>query len=293
MLAGVLWAQVPAVKAAEQAAPGAADPVVLTVGGTSITRSQFEQLVASLPQQSRQEASTPAGRRQLANRLAELESLAQEARKRGLAQRPAVQQQIRLSEDNVLANALFTELLAAAKPTEEQARQYYDQHKSDFEEAKARHILVRIKGSRVPLRSGQTDLTETEALAKAEQLRQRILGGESFEAVAKAESDDAGTAQAGGDLGAVNRGRTVRVFEDAVFSQKVGEVGPPVKSEFGYHLIRVDERGAKPFEAVRATIESREAPEQARREVQAISNSTPKTLDEGFFGPTVPETKKP
>jgi parvulin-like peptidyl-prolyl isomerase len=84
--------------------------------------------------------------------------------------------------------------------------------------------------------------TEAEALTLANELRERILAGEDFAALAKAYSDDTSSGANGGDLGWFGRNAMVAPFEEAAFSLAVGEVSEPVKTDFGYHLIEVLER---------------------------------------------------
>jgi hypothetical protein len=84
--------------------------------------------------------------------------------------------------------------------------------------------------------------TDAEALALANELRERTLAGEDFAALAAAYSDDPGSAANGGDLGWFGRGRMVAPFEETAFSLEVGEVSEPVKTDFGYHLIKVTEK---------------------------------------------------
>jgi parvulin-like peptidyl-prolyl isomerase len=83
---------------------------------------------------------------------------------------------------------------------------------------------------------------DAEALALANELRNRILAGEDFAALAGAYSDDTGSGANGGDLGWFGKGRMVAPFEEAAFSLPVGEVSEPVKTDFGYHLIEVIEK---------------------------------------------------
>jgi len=101
--------------------------------------------------------------------------------------------------------------------------------------------------------------TDAEALALANELRDRILAGEDFAALAKAYSDDTTSAVNGGDLGWFGRGRMVPAFEEAAFSLPVGEVSEPVKTEYGYHLIEVLEK-----DAARAKDETQLQQEQAQ-----------------------------
>lgn len=264
-----------------------ASPVVLTIGGDSMTQAEFEGLLASLPANVRQDVDAEGGKRRLAERIVEIRALAQEARRRGINNRPSVQQQIRLNQDNLLASLLFQDLLAASKPTDADLAKYYEEHRKEYDEATARHILIRFKGSRVPLKPDQQDLTEEEALAKTAELRKRITDGEDFAVVAKAESDDTGSGQQGGDLGSFGRGQMVDVFENAVFTQPVGEVSEPVKSPFGYHLIQVQKRSAKTLDEVKEQIEKALAPEGAQKSITAIKSAAKSSLADSYFGPAL------
>jgi peptidyl-prolyl cis-trans isomerase C len=256
-----------------------ADPVVITVGTEKITKSQFELILASLNERQRTEAATPAGRRKLAEQFAELRILVQEAQARKLGDKPVV----RLQMDQILAQALFQDF-SNAKPDEAALRAYYAAHKAEWEEAKARHILIRFKGSQVGLRPGEKDLTEEEAKAKTEELRAKILAGADFAELAKVESDDTGSGANGGDLGSFGHGRMVAEFETAAFSQPLNEVSQPIRSQFGFHLIQVQSRGPKPFEAVRADIEAKIKPEMAQKGVEALKKNVAVTYDETYFG---------
>ena len=255
-----------------------------------MTRTQFERLLANLPPNVRGQASTPEGKRQLAERIAEMTILAQEARRLGLPAKPEVAAQLKLQEENFLASALFQQLLTSAKPSEADLKAAYESRKSEFEQAKARHILIRFTGSRVPLRKDQKELTEAEALAKATALRERIVKGEDFAALAKAESDDTGSGASGGDLGEVTRGRTIPEFENAIFTLPLNQVSEPLKTQFGYHLIQVQERGTMEFDKVKGDLEKEKAGETAGNQVKALHDKAKIVLDESYFGsPAAPE----
>jgi len=267
-----------------EAKPVPPEAVVLTIGAEKITRAHFERIVAALTENG-QNISTPAAKRQLADKLGELLALTQEARKRKLDQSPAVQEMTVLQGYTVLANALQREVGKELKVDDAALHAYYDQHKSEFEVAKASHILIRFKGSRVPLKANEKDLTEEEALAKAQDIRKQLLAGGDFAAIAKTESDDTGSGAAGGSLGPAGpRGRFVPAFDQAVFTQPVGQIGEPVKTPFGYHLIRVDERTAKTFDEARPDIEKKLRPEKTREEMEKIHKAAQVTLDDAYFG---------
>ena len=267
---------------AQSQAP-AADPVVLTVGTERITKSQFERIMETLPEQQRGQLQTPEGRRQLAERVAELKTLSAEARNRKMDQDALVKAKLALQNDQVLANALYQEL--ANGPVDEAAMHaYYDAHKGEWEEAKAKHILIRFQGSRVPIRAGQKDLTEDEALAKTKDLRAKLVAGAKFEDLAKAESDDVGSGDQGGDLGGITKGQTVPEFEAAAFSQPVGQLGDPVKSQFGYHLILVESRGPKSFNEMKSKVSEAVKPEAGQKAIDALVKKTSIKYDEEYFG---------
>ena len=165
---------------------------------------------------------------------------------------------------------------------------YYDAHKSQYEQVKASHILIRYKGSQVPVRPNEKDLTEEEALAKAQDVEKQLAGGGDFAAIAKANSDDTGTATNGGALPPFTRGQMVPEFEQAVFSQQVGKISDPVKTKYGYHIIKVEERTSKTFEEAKPEIEKQLKPQLLREAMDRIEKQVPVTLDDNYFGPAAP-----
>jgi peptidyl-prolyl cis-trans isomerase C len=272
-------------KPAEPAKPPAAegfDKVVLTVGTEKITAGDFDKLIESLPEQYRAAAKGP-GKRQVAEQLITMKSLAQEARKRKLDQDASYQTQLAFQAENLLAGALYRDLSAKLKVEDADVRKYYDGHKNEYERVKARHILVRFKGSAVP--TAKADLTEEEALTKAKALRARLSAGEDFATLAKAESDDTGSGNMGGDLNFFGHGQMAPQFEQAAFAAPVGQVTEPVKTQFGYHLILVEKHEVKTFDEVRPEIENKIRPEIAKKAVDDLRKNTTVNIDEAFFGP--------
>lgn len=146
------------------------------------------------------------------------------------------------------------QLAQGATVSEDELRESYRERAADFttpEERRARHILI-------PVASDASPAEVEAAKKKAEDLLVRIRKGESFAELAKQYSQDPGSAQQGGDLGFFGRGTMDKAFEQAAFSLKPGEVSEPVRSTFGFHLIKLEEiRGGqrKPFEQVRGQIE--------------------------------------
>jgi peptidyl-prolyl cis-trans isomerase C len=263
----------------------APDTVVLTVGGYKFTRAQFEELLSALPENMRASAAAPGpGRRQVGEQLAELKAIAEEARKRKVDQAPGIQQLIAIQTDNVLAGALAKRISDEIKPDEPTLKAYYDSHKNQYELVKASHILIRFQGSRVPLKPNQKDLTDAEALAKATEIRKQIAAGGDFAAIAKAESDDTGSGAQGGSLGSFPHGQMVAPFDQAAFSLPVGQLSEPVKSPFGYHIIKVEEHNTKSFEEARPEIEKQIKPQLTKEAMDRIKKQLPVTLDDAYFG---------
>lgn len=260
------------------------DRVVITVGAEKITAAQFEEFIDALPQQYRAMARGTA-KRQFADQIVAIKSLAQEARKRKLDQTPSYKRQLAFQEENLLAGSLFQNLTDTLPISESDARAYYDQHKSEFESARARHILVRFAGSPMPLKAGKKELPEPEALALVQELKKRLDAGEEFAKVAEAESDDTTSAAKGGDLGTFRRGQMVPAFDSAAFTIALNKVSDPVKSQFGFHLIRVEERTAQPFDTVRADIEKKVRPELVKKALEDLRKGANIQVDDSYFGP--------
>jgi peptidyl-prolyl cis-trans isomerase C len=267
-------------------APGD-DPVVLTVGNEKITKSQFEQILDSATAQPGQPkpALSPEGRRKIAENLAELKVLAQEARTQKVDQRADIKLQLMLRTDQILAGTVFQEINNNLKLDDAARKAFYEANKAEWDQVTARHILIRFKGSPVPLKTGQKDLTEEEALAKTKDLRAQVASGKAkFEDLAKKESDDTGSGAQGGDLGEFGRGRMVPQFEEAAFAMKSGELSEPVKSQFGFHLIQVQKHEAKKFEEVASEIDEKLKPELAQKAIDQLKGKTTVTFDKDYFG---------
>ncbi|MEO6975661.1 MAG: SurA N-terminal domain-containing protein [Gallionella sp.] len=128
------------------------------------------------------------------------------------------------------------DLLAKVKVSDEDVRKYYDEHLNEFgtpEERRAAHILIAVKAS-------ASQAEQDKAKAKAEQVLQQARHDPAkFADLARKYSQDPGSAANGGDLGYFGRGMMVKPFDAAAFSMKVGEVSGLVKSDFGFHIIKL------------------------------------------------------
>lgn len=255
------------------------DKVVLTAGDLKLTAAQFDLIIESLPEQYRVNARG-SGRREFGQNLARILVLAQEGKRRKLDETPGYKVQADFQLENFLANKAFTDIADHTKVDDSDLQKYYDAHKAEYEQVHARHILIHT----APLSAGQKEQSDADALAKAQALRKKIVDGADFAAVASQESDDTGSKVKGGDLGSFKRGQMVPPFEQAAFSLKVGEMSEPVKSQYGYHLIKVEGREAKTFAEVKPELEKRAGPEKTQKAVADLEKQTPVVLDPDFFG---------
>lgn len=144
-------------------------------------------------------------------------------------------------------------LQEAIEITENELKTLYETEKAEYkgeEQRAASHILIKI----------DDETNEADALAKIKTIQESLNKGEKFEELAKQFSEDEGSAQAGGELGLSAKGVYVADFETALFSLNEGEVSEPVKTEFGYHLIKLDRIEANnvpSFDEMRGMLETR------------------------------------
>lgn len=216
--------------AQDAAAPAAETPavtpqtVVATVGGEPITEADISFAAEDLQQELQQ---MPAGERKafLLTVLIDMKVMAKAARDADMDETDLFKQRLRYLEDRALRRAYFGEKIATAV-TPEALQAAYDKFVAEFqgqEEVHARHILV---------------ASEDEARA----VKAELEGGRDFAELAKEKSTDPSAQQNGGDLGFFGKGMMVKPFEDAAFSLEPGTISEPVQSDFGWHIIKVEEK---------------------------------------------------
>jgi parvulin-like peptidyl-prolyl isomerase len=209
--------------------------------------------------------------------------LAEEGRRRKLNETDVYRNQLTYSADGILANHTDADIKRQISGDEALLRAYHEAHKSEYEQIHARHILIRMQGSPIGLLPGQKDLSDAEALAKAQEIRQKLVQGADFAELARAESNDAGSSSKGGDLGFLKHGQIVPSFEEAAFSLPDGGLSQPVKTPYGYHLIRVEERKpTRTFEELRPELEKNLGNEASRKFVENLKAKTKVVIDPEF-----------
>jgi len=232
LLAAMLAATALTPALAQDAAPAAAAPVaavlpetvIATVAGSPITEADLSFAAEDLSQELQQ---MPPDQRKpfLLRVLIDMKVMAQAGAAAGMADTPLFQQRLEYLKDRSLRRAYFAEQIAAGV-TEEAVRAEYDTFVAGFTpapEIRASHILV-----------------PTEEEAKA--VKAQLDGGADFATLAKEKSIDPGAAN-GGDLGFFGAGSMVAPFEAAAFAlTDIGQVSEPVESQFGWHVIRLEEK---------------------------------------------------
>lgn len=190
------------------------------VNGKSIPKAKLDKMLESTGQ-----ANNPEIRERARDMLITRELINQEALNRGIIANPAIQEQLEEARLNILVGAVFDDYIKRDGVTDDELKAAYDQVKGQFEgkEYKVRHILV-----------------EKEADAKS--IITKLKAGEKFEELAKTSSKDPGSAVNGGDLDWMNPQALVPEFSKAMVALTKGQLTEkPVKTQYGFHVIRVDD----------------------------------------------------
>jgi len=224
-------------------APMAAAEAVATHPKASLSAVEIQAEMAVLAPELQEAVKRSATSAQnLAADLLARRIIAEQARESGLEADPVVAARVRLAAERALYEAYMEQAATKAvdaKLVERQAKDEFRAFPEKYkkgEQVRARHILI-----------GACKCAPEKAQERAEAILERLKAGESFEALAKAESEDPGSAKEGGDLGFFERGRMVPPFEEAAFALKApGDLSGLVTSQFGIHIIRLEER--KPAE---------------------------------------------
>ncbi|HJU83288.1 MAG TPA: peptidyl-prolyl cis-trans isomerase [Holophagaceae bacterium] len=255
----------PAAKKAE------ASPVLARVGGEPITQADFDAVLAQLPQQQQlQIMMVQGGREEFIKRLAESKLLAVKARSLGLGDTPEFARTLARMKDDLLAREFLKsksgELQKQMEIKDADVKAYYDAHPDKFKQPElvsVRHILVNVK--RDP--ADKEGLSDADAQKKIADLQAQLKGGKDFAELAKTASDDPGSKENGGLYADADPSLWVPEFAKAAKEQAVGVVGDPIKTQFGYHLVKVE--GRKPGRQIpfeEAKDKARQGAQQARQE---------------------------
>lgn len=233
------------------------DTTLVELGPAKVTLRDFEARLAEVPEKHRRGmADDPQRLGQLLEQIVRQRLLADRARQAGLAERPDVKARLELARDQALAKAMLDHVRDSAEPAdyEQLAREHYLTNPDEFmapERITVSHVLVSTE-----------ERPEDEARALAGQVMAAARGGEKpFEELVREYSDDPGADRNAGRLTDVERGQMVAPFEEAAFAlEEAGDLAGPVKTRFGFHVIRLEGRKPaekRPFDAVKANLVER------------------------------------
>lgn len=256
-------------------------PVVMHVNGEAVTEAEFNRFIQQAPPEQQPMLATPQGRQMVSEEIVRIKLLEQEGRKLGLDRTPDVQNQLGAIESQLVAAKALEKLVGT--PTERELRAEYEKQRPALETIELSHILVAYQGGQVPPRAGQP-LPPGQAMQKANAIAERLRGGADFAQMAAAASDEQGSAQQGGSLGAVPLNALPPDMAPAVARLKTGEISAPVRSGFGIHIFKAGKRESKTFEELRPQIEQRMKQERVQGAIDRVTLGAKVDRDPKFFG---------
>lgn len=249
-MAGHAWSQ--------QAPVVSAGDVMATVGSKEITRDMIDHVISTIPEENRVPFLTPDGKKKILDEVVNFELFAQAARKDGIDREPTIKTRLDYEQTQYLAKEYFRRLQSKTPPvSEDDLKAYYNSHLAEFtppEELQARHILMKTE-------------------AQANKLIDQLKSGADFSEMAKKNSIDP-AASKGGKLELMDgkdwlpRGSFEKSFEHILFKIPKGQIGGPVKTQFGWHILKVEDKrqpATPAYVQVRGMIKSRLENERAAK----------------------------
>jgi peptidyl-prolyl cis-trans isomerase C len=207
------------------------EPYLAKVGDITITQADFEGEFQALPDYTQKMFEGAEGKEMFLGEIIKKEIMYQEALKKEIDKGAEFQKKLEEFKKVSLISELFEkEILSKAKVSDEEIRDFFEKNKEEFtttSHLRASHILVKTKD-------------------EANKILTRIEEGEKFVDIAKEASIDKTSAKNGGDLGFFSKGQMVPEFENAASALEVGVISDPVKTPFGYHIIKVTDRKKGP-----------------------------------------------
>jgi peptidyl-prolyl cis-trans isomerase C len=238
--------------------------VLAEVNSGSITTGDFERELKNLPEYLKAMADTPQGRKEMLDTMVIRELILQQAAKDGLDKGAEIEDKLQdLKKRLIVESFLKKKVEVESKVSDEDMKKFYEQNKDKFksgDQIKASHILVK---------------TEKEA----KDVQAQLKAGGNFEELAKKSSVDSSAAK-GGDLGWFGKGSMVPAFEKAALALKENQISDIVKSDFGFHIIKLTGKrsaGVRPFEEVKEQIKGAIMPTKQQEVFQKIKDELKKT----------------
>ncbi len=238
--------------------------VLATVNGTKITKETVQRVLNSMGAQTTYDALPDDVKKKVLDQVIEQQLLEEKAIKSGIEKDPEYKDALEKLKKKLALDVWMKKQLDAIKISDAEAKKGYEEHKSAFQRPEmvhARHILVKTEAE-------AKEIIDTLKKTPKSQLKAK------FEELAKSKSTGP-SASRGGDLGTFAREQMVKPFSDAAFALKAGEfTQKPVKTQFGYHVIYVEEKKPAqtvPFEEVKDRIKENLKMEKFKEKIQSIA----------------------
>lgn len=215
--------------------------LVAKVNGKEISREDVLKFLNDMGPQMAMQFQSPEGIKRVVEEMVNQELLFSDAKEVGMESEPQFQEILQATKDNLLKGYAFNKIIEDIVVNEDELESFFNTNKNMFsqqESVNASHILVEDKD-------------------KADLVLAKIDNGMSFEDAAK-EYSSCPSKEAGGSLGEFGRGQMVPEFEKAAFSMEEGTISEPIKTEFGYHIIKLDKKSEGnevEFEEVKPEVE--------------------------------------
>lgn len=240
------------------------DKLLAEVNGKKITGVDYNLFIDSLNPQLKQYFGGEEMNKEVVNELVYQTLLYEDAMEKGMDKDDEFTQVLEKTKESMLKTYALGKLLATVSVTDDEIKKFYQDNKDVFKEnesANASHILV-----------AEED--------KANEIYKKVKNGEDFASLAK-EFSTCPSKEKGGELGTFTRGQMVKEFEDAVFNNEVGAITEPVKTQFGYHIIKINDKNEGrdlAFDEVKDKI----ATQVRRQKEQALYNEKITELKEKY-----------
>lgn len=238
--------------------------VLAEVNGGSITTGDFNRELKNLPEYLKSMADTPQGRKEMLDTMVIRELILQQAGKDGLDKGAEIEEKLQDLKKRIIVEAFLKKKVETeSKVSDADMQKFYEQNKEKFksgEQMKASHILVKSE-------------------KEAKDLLAKLKAGGNFEELAKKNSVDS-SASKGGDLGWFGKGSMVPAFEKTAMTLKEGQISDVVKSDFGYHIIKLTGKraaGIRPLEEVKDQIKGAIMPSKQQEIFQKIKEELKKS----------------
>ncbi len=242
--------------------------VLAKIGNQKITSADLNKIISFYePDQRKVIEANPQLKETILWQVVQSIVVSKIAKEKGFDKRPDIKGQQELLINNFLATQYLQKaVIDKVTITEAKVRSFYKDHIDAFktpESIHARHILIKIDSS-----ASEEEKKKTKA--RAEEVLEKLKKGEDFAKLASEVSDDPGTKAKGGDLDFFSKGTMIPAFEEAAFALKPGEISGLVETEYGYHIIKVEEKKEavlEPYEKIKDKVKDQALQEMRKAAV--------------------------